>query len=106
MTVRQAVKENKMISVILGVIAAGLLAWGVWVTEASYKVHFTSTVELKNVCDTLENLKITDDKLKEVVETNRAKSELEIKEERQIMAAFQKEILLMFIAIQRQIKDK
>ena len=106
MTVKQAVKENKMISVILGVLATGLLAWGIWVTDASYKVHFTSTVELKNICDTVENLKITDEKLKEIIEINRVNSELEVKEDRKTMAAFQKEILLMFIAIQRQIKDK
>ena len=40
MTVRQAITRNKMISGILGVLATALLAWGIWVTDGVYKVHY------------------------------------------------------------------
>ncbi len=117
MTVKQAMKENKLISTILAVLAAGLMAWGVWVTDGIYSNNLTRVIELRTVCADVEKLRVADErlqreikaadeKLQKEMETAKLALQQEIKEERQVMATFQKEILLMFIAIQKQIREK
>ncbi len=74
MTIRQAVKENKMISVILGILATALLTWGVWVTDAAYQVKYGNKfldsrreiaslkqdAEMKVICSDIFELKKAD----------------------------------------------
>ncbi len=124
MTVKQAMRENKLISTIIGVISASLLGWGIWVSDGVYKVHYQKlpsadviNAQMKNICDIIDVLKKADETFKseqkqqtDIFEANlkeqRLSFEKDLKEERQMMVNFQKEILLMFIAIQKQIKDK
>ncbi len=40
MTVKQVVKENKMISIIFTILASGLMAWGIWVTKGVFGATF------------------------------------------------------------------
>ncbi len=70
MTVKQAVRNNKAISIILSTIAGGLLAWGIWVTDASYKLHYTKPVEMKNICADIDELKKTDREIMDKVDAN------------------------------------
>lgn len=88
MTIRQAVKENKMISIVLTVLASALLAWGVWVTDACYQIKYGRNLidsrreiadlkqeaELKVACQDIFELKKTDafliSEIKDIRETS------------------------------------
>lgn len=107
MTVKQAVKENKMISIILGILAAGLLSWGVWVTDAAYEVKYgrklmdsraevsslKQTAEIKVICDDILSLKSTDIVLRD-----------ELKQQRDMIHNNQQEVLKILLSIQKSIR--
>jgi hypothetical protein len=108
MTVKQAVKENKMISVILGVLASALLAWGIWVTDAAYEVKYGKKLvesraevaslkqdaELKVVCDEIFELKKSDVIFRE-----------ELKQQRDMIHNNQQEVLRILLNIQKRIRE-
>ena len=94
MTVKQAVKENKMVSVILGVLATGLLAWGIWVTDASYTVHYTRSVQLSNICADIDNLELGQKEIR-----------IELRDQRTLIATNQEKIYLLLLQIQKGVKS-
>jgi len=100
MTVQQAVKQNKFISVIIGAIATALLAWGIWVTEASYKVHYVRQVasekrdvEIKGLCVDIDELKSTDRVVAQ-----------EVKELREKIHVNQEKMILMLFEIKKEVR--
>ncbi len=108
MTVKQAVKENKMISIILSVLATGLMAWGIWVTDASYQIKYgrqliesrqqfavlKQDAEIKVVCEDIFELKKTDIMLRD-----------EIKQQRDMIHNNQQEVLRILLNIQKRIRE-
>ncbi len=102
MTVNQAVKNNKMISIIIGTVATGLLMWGVWVTDASYKVHYVRTVitekrdiQIKNICSDIDALKIVDHYIMQ-----------DLKEQREKTNYNQEKMYIMLLDIGKEIKKR
>ncbi len=108
MTVKQAVKENKMISAILSILATGLMAWGVWVTDASYQVKYgrqliesraqiavlKQDAEVKVICEDILSLKATDVILKD-----------ELKQQRDMIHNNQQEVLRILLNIQKHVRE-
>ena len=108
MTVKQAITQNKMISAILTVIATGLLAWGIWVTDGVYKIHYGRTLiesrqqiadlkrdaRLQAACEDIFELKATD-----VILTQ------ELKRQSETINRNYEKIMDKLIDIQRQIKQ-
>ncbi len=107
MTVKQAVKENKMISIILGVLATGLMAWAVWVTDASYAIHYgnhlvtsneqisiqKSEYEIKSIADEISSLQARDIILAD-----------ELKQQRDMIHNNHQEILKILLNIQKKMQ--
>jgi len=108
MTVKQAVKENKLISAMIGTLFVSLLAWGVWVTDAAYEVKYggklvasraevaslKQNAELKVVCEDIFELKKTDVILRE-----------EMKQQRDMIHNNQQEVLRILLNIQKRIRE-
>jgi len=108
MTVKQAVKENKMISIILGVLASALMAWGIWVTDASYQTKYGGKLleaqremavlkqdaTMKVMCDDIFELKKSDGFLVS-----------EIKDLRETGHQNYQEMLKILLNIQKHIKE-
>ncbi len=107
MTVKQAVKENKFISVILGVLAASLMAWGIWVTDASYQIKYGGKLiesqreiavlkqdaEVKVLWEDILSLKATDAILQN-----------ELKQQRDLIHNNHQEILKILLNIQKSVR--
>jgi len=84
--IRKAWTENKLVMSICGVVIAGLMAWGIWVTKISFASQFNE-ITLKSMCDDVETMKKVDSGLRlqaEVLavkfETQTLKMELNQKE--------------------------
>jgi len=108
MTIGQAVKENKMISAILGVLATGLLAWFIWITDAGYQIKYGGKLiesrreiaalkqdaEVKVICDDIFQLKANHIILQE-----------ELKQQRDMIHNNQQEVLRILLNIQKRIRE-
>ncbi len=108
MTVKQAVKENKMISVILTILASGLMTWGIWVTDAAYQVKYGKQLiesrqaiavlkqdaEIKVMYDDIFDMKKTDVLLRD-----------ELKQQRDMIHNNQQEVLRILLNIQKRIRE-
>ena len=108
MTVKQAVKENKMISIILGILASSLLAWGIWVTDGSYQIKYGGKLiesrreiatlkqdaELKVVCEDIFQLKAKDVILQD-----------ELKQQRDMIHNNHQELLKILLSIQKRVRE-
>lgn len=101
MTVKQAVKENKFISIIIGTIAAALLTWGVWVTDASYKVHYVSSVITERGDMQIKSLYLNIDELRLFDRWTIQ----EFKEQKEKINTNHEKVYLMLLDIRKEIKN-
>lgn len=108
MTVKQAVKENKMISVILTILASGLMAWGIWVTDAAYQVKYgKQLIESRQAIAILQQdaiIKVANDDILSLRATDVIMRD-ELKQQRDMIHNNHQEVLRILLNIQKRIRE-
>jgi len=108
MTIQTAMKENKLISMILGAIATGLLAWGIWVTDAAYDVKYgKKLIESRQEIVSLKQdaiIKLISGDIFELQATDVILKE-ELKQQRDMIHDNHQKVLKILLDIQRNVRE-
>jgi len=106
--VKLLTKNNKVATIILGVLAAGLLSWGIWVTRGVFAgdIHVE---KITNICNDISEVKGEVNALKAKVESQSIKLDVQAaKMDTQILKteSNQQEILRVQTEILRELRKK
>ncbi len=93
--------ENKFLMSVCGVIMAGLIAWGIWVTKGVFASQFNETT-LRTMCDDVDKMK----KIDEALKLNASVLEIKFDNQTLKMEMNQKEIRENQIAIMRELRRR
>lgn len=99
--IKKSWTENKIVLSVCGVVIAGLLAWGVWVTKISFSSQFNE-VTLKSMCDDVDRMKKIDEGLRIQAEVLSVKFEVQTLK----METNQKEMLQNQVEIMKELKKR
>lgn len=109
---KQLAKDNKFATIVIGAVASGLLAWGIWVTQGvftgdkGFAVHIE---KINNVCMDIAEVKGQVDALRAKVESQSVKLDVQAaKMDTQVLKteANQQEILRVQEQILRELRKK
>ena len=98
---KQAWIENKLVMSICGVVIAGLMAWGIWVTKGVFAAQFNETT-LSSLCGDVEAMKKIDAGLKLQAEVLAVKFEVQTLK----METNQKEMMQNQVEIMKELKKR
>ena len=98
---KQAWIENKLVMSICGVVIAGLMAWGIWVTKGVFSAQFNEGT-LKGMCEDVERMKKIDEALRVQAEVLAVKFEVQTLK----METNQKEMLQNQVEIMKELKKE
>jgi hypothetical protein len=98
---KRAWTDNKLVMSICGVVIAGLMAWGIWLTKIGFASQFNEVV-LSSVCNDVEAMKKIDAGLKLQAEVLAVKFEVQTLK----METNQKEMLQNQAEIMKALKRR
>jgi len=98
---RRAWTENKLVMSICGIVMAGLMAWGIWVTKGVFSAQFNEET-LASICDDVDRMKKIDEGLRVQAEVLAVKFEVQTLK----METNQKEMLQNQVEIMKELKKR